>query len=177
MNSSELKDEWKRANKYKYTNRQKNAIIEDSIRMLGEEKVLIISTEEVSELIDAISVSMSNKVDYFHILEEIVDVRYCMSCIKTIFNINDKSIKLPKKVNKSKIFPIISSLSKVQKAISKYLRGKNDAYDKLISAYNDLNSNIMAIQKFFGIKSKDIEKMVNIKYHRMEGRIIYNDVS
>lgn len=176
MNSNELKAEWKRADNYKYNKKKRQAIIDDAISILGIERAMMLCIEEISELIDVIVVNMTDKIDYLHTVEEIADVKFSAQYIKTICNIDDKDIKpyKKKKTNKNRIFAIISSLAHTQQMINKYLRGKKDRHEKIINAYNKLIADIIILEKFFKIKDKDVEKMMNIKIHRTEERIIYN---
>ena len=169
-----IKELMKTANKYKYTKKQKKEILSCSYMEMGETRYLIICMEEIAELIDVASESINSKCDYIHLAEEIVDVMISIEIMKVIFGIKDSELtKIDKKKSKknSRLISSIQNLSKAQQNISKYLRYGEEAESKIIPALNMMNESVYYISDIFKIKNKDIDKIQNLKYKRLEERI------
>lgn len=171
-----LKELMKTTNKLKFTRTHKKMLIASAYETLGYETYLSICMEEMAELIEVVSDNISDKVDYIHTAEEIVDVMISIEIIKVIFGIKDNELdKIDKKKVKSKnkvIFKSIATLSKSQQIISKNIRGKNDADAKIIPMLNNLNETLYDIISLFKIKRKDLDKIELLKFDRLNTRLM-----
>lgn len=165
----------KHADKLKYTKKQKKELIEQVYSVLGETTYLTICNEEMSELIEVTTEAINNKVDYIHMAEELVDVEICTNVLKVLFNIKDSELEKVDKKKKKKKSVIINSimiLTKSQQNISKIIREKDGARDKIKSTIENMNEATVILQDIFKIKRKDMDKIEALKYKRLEDRII-----
>lgn len=172
-----LKELMKNTDKIKYTKKDKDRILRESISKLSKEQYLVICMEEISELTEVISNNICKKTDYIHTAEELVDVIYVSKAMQIIFDIKNKDLyKIKKKHdNKNVAISSISTLSKCQQNISKFLRGKRPA-EKMVNTVSALNDTVDTLIKLFNIKKKDMNKIELLKYHRQEIRIKNNDI-
>lgn len=158
----------------KYSKKKRVSLINDTCKILGYERYLMICMEEMAELSEVISQNIINKTDYLHTAEEIADVYNSIMIIQVICGI--KSSKLEKVDNKkrpkkSAIFNTLSCLSKAQQHVSKYVRNTKNADERIVLALNLMNRACADAISVFKIKRKDIEKLENIKYKRLEERL------
>ena len=164
----------KEKNLPKYTKKKKKELLTASIDDAGKTHILIMAMEEIAELIEVLARNASsNKINYIHTVEEIVDVRVMIEYMKIIFDVKDSDIKDKVKKNNKKngIFSSISSLSLSQQIISKYLRRRDYAYKRCIKMIPELNNTVNDIISIFKVKKKDMEKIESIKYRRIEERL------
>ena len=179
----------KSAKGLKYTVKDRKNLINKAYRHLGL-TYLVAAIEEIGELIDVISSTcMDMKLNYIHMAEEINDVYYAVSIIKTVFDIKEKDIKtknFKKGIDKIKsinskssynkhyaktMMEYINTLSLDSKVICKYLRGKDINKEDIIKLINDLNQINYNLVEAFDIKKSDLNRIALLKYKRLEDRL------
>lgn len=175
-----LEERFKDPVQHKYTIKQKTAINKSAIRILGRDKCLYTTIEEMAELINIISINTLDKFDYLHTLEETVDVYMAMHFIRdcchiTKINISDYTNRkkgLYDKINpKKRIFSYLKILSQCQQDVTKYLRGGTNSDIKLIETVIMLDIVTTDIRNFYHLKEEDFDHMLNIKYSRIDDKI------
>ena len=174
-----LSQAMKSFDKKRLNKKERIKILKNAIDTIGRQSVLVISMEELSELVEVVSENIDKKVDYLHTLEEVVDVMICSEYLKIIYSIKESKLnKIDKKskVKKSKIVSAIRLLSKSSQYISKCIRHGKNASDKALDAVNMINEGIWDLKSLFKIKQKDIDKMVSIKMYRLDDRLKSKDI-
>ena len=90
---------------------------------------LIICTEELSELTQALCNHLCDRNDQLNLEEEIADVLVCLSYVKYIMNISDEELYLRDITAESYdqgIVETINTLASFAQSITKHLRGKGN---------------------------------------------------
>lgn len=168
----------KEYDKIMYSKKQKKALREKSLNALGINYQLVICMEEIAELIDVVSSNINEKVDYVHTAEELVDVKICADYIMHIYDMKEPSIKHGKRKNNKKTYlGSIGNLSHAQMKISKLIRYKNGAENYLYDIVENMLNSVEELATLFKIKKKDLNKIENLKYARLEQRLVYGRLS
>lgn len=163
----------KTADEINISKKEKRYLLQRAIETLGEEKQLVIGMEEISELINVMSTNILEGFNYIHTAEEVADVRIHMKVLAIIGDIplpkSNKELNIGKK--KMKLFTWYAQLSKAQQYISKYIRNGALSKDKLVVALQLIDSATTDIIAFCGIHKRDISKIENLKYKRLQDRL------
>ena len=168
----------KDTDKILYSKKEKRTLREKSLGTLGVQYQLVICMEEIAELIDVISSNINDKFDYIHTAEELVDVKICTDYIMQIYGIKESERKKSKrKITKKTYMLSVGDLSKAQMKISKLIRYKDGAEDNLIDIIEYMLNSVEELTTLFKIKRKDANKIENLKYARLEQRLVYGKLS
>ena len=157
----------------KFTKKIKKEDIEIALSILGIKTYLVVCMEEISELINVATSNICDKLDYIHTAEEIADVYVCMDILQVMFQVPTKKINkvVIKKKKKSILFEALADLSSAQQGISKIYRNKDKSEENVADIINMMNRSCVILTDQFKIKKKDIEKIIDLKYWRLENRI------
>ena len=158
----------------KFSKKKMRELLCDSVAHSGVIHILVMSMEEISELIDVIARN-GKKIDYIHTTEEIVDVKIMIEYMKVIFSLKDDDMKFKGKKKKLGQMDYIINLCSCQKDISKYLRRSNmkKRCEKMVPVLNYITDELI---DYYKIKKKDIEKIQAIKLTRLEDRLLHNEI-
>ena len=158
----------------KFTKKEMKTILTKSINQSGIIHILVMSMEEISELIDVIAKN-SKKVNYIHTAEEIVDVLIMAEYMKIIFSVKEEDMKYKGKKKKLSQMDYIINLCSCQKDISKFLR-RNNMRKRCERSIPLLEYMANDIAKYYNIKKKDLDKIRSIKLERVMDRLMNNDI-
>ena len=159
-----------------YSKKQQQRLIEEACDEIGEHTYLTICMEEIAELMEVIGDNKINKLDYYHTAEEITDVIISSEIIMVVCNIQEKEIGKTHKYKKNVDMTSVRNLSKAQQNISKYIRWHNSGFDKVIQAVELMNDTVASLIDHYHIKKKDVAKLRNIKFRRLEERLMMGTV-
>lgn len=151
-------------------------LIEGACDELGDQTYLTICMEEIAELLELVGENKLGKLDYYHTAEEITDVIISSEIIMVICNIRNKDISKAHKFKKNVEMTAVTNLSRAQQNISKYIRWHNAGFDKIEQAVELMNDTVASLIDFYKIKKKDIAKIRNLKFQRLEERIMMGTV-
>lgn len=161
----------------KYTKKQKAELLANSIYTAGSSIILVMAMEEVSELIQVITSNQTSKTDYWHTLEEVVDVSIMYEYMKIIFEVGEKEIKKSKKRKSKKkdvlILEYINLLATVQQDMSKYIRRKNHSEQRCIEAMSLMKECIDFFISHYKLKKSDMQAVEFLKLQRLEERLLH----
>ena len=173
MNKNKFKHAFKKASKK--VNKKK--LYKEELRVQDKKPVyigkkgtrnLIIVMEELAELQEQLIMYLEGDGDKLLIVEEMADVYIGLDHIKLICDISDKKIsKCKNKKTPKKLLSVIANLSRLQKRISKFIRGKCDK-DDLVEEISCVYKSLKVIKKKCGISDKKINKAINVKLNRLE---------
>lgn len=166
------KEIMKDAEKINYSRKRQKELIEKQLKLIGSDRYLSLCMEEIAELNNVITNNILYDPDYIHTVEEIVDVLICVDVIKIVSMCKDKSIKKNKHENRimkdEKLYSI-HILSNAQFNISKYIRYNN--LDRAASAISYMLEATSILIDYYRIKNKDIDRIRNLKFKRLEDRL------
>ena len=153
--------------------------IRKTVSAIGEETYLIVCLEEMCELIEVIAENIDGDGSYVHTAEEIADVKFCSMIIQEIFHIKNKDIgKMDTCKKKRASMKALKLLCESHQLITKYLRKKNEITDmddytkhKIIPCIENMNNAAHMLMIGYGIKSKDVDKILAIKVARQHQRM------
>lgn len=156
----------------KYSKKEIQKILAKSVDHSGIVHILVMSMEEISELIEVITMN-TRKSNYLHTAEEIVDVKIMVEYMKIIFSIKEDDMKYKEKKKKGTPVDYITTLCNCQKDISKFLRRSNmrKRCEKTIPVLNYVTEDLIG---YYKIKKKDLEKIEAIKMARLEDCLLHN---
>ena len=173
MNKNKFKHAFKKASKK--VNKKK--LYKEELRVQDKKPVyigkkgtrnLIIVMEELAELQEQLIMYLEREEDKLQIIEEMADVYMGLDYVKQICGISDKKISKCKVNHKPKnVVSVIANLSRLQKRISKFIRGKCDK-DDLVEEISCVYESLKVIKKKCGISDKKINKAINVKLNRLE---------
>lgn len=180
MNEAAIKAGMKDKRVPAFTKKSALDAIRKTIDMIGEETYLVVCLEEMCELIEVIADNIDGDGSYVHTAEEIADVRFCVMIIQEIFHVKNKDIgKLDSNCKKKRAsMKAMKLLCESHQFITKYLRKKDEIEDmddyikhKIIPCINNMNNASHMLMQGYGVKAKDVEKVLAIKVARQHQRL------
>ena len=174
-----LKEAMKNIHKITYTQNDIDDNISRSILYSGNTHCLVITIEEIGELINVISENVVEKTDYLHTVEEITDVILSLEYCKQIAHIKDFELEteITISVKKHRMMTYIKILSETQQSITKFIRRATKSRQRLIQSMIKIYSIIDELIEFYSIDLIDIEKMKQLKINRMRDRLDNNETN
>ena len=164
----------------KYTKKQKMELLSNSIYTAGTSIILVMAMEEVSELIQIVTDNQTGKLDYWHSLEEVVDVSIMYEYMKIIFSVGEKEIKKTKRKKSKKkdalLLEYIHLLAVVQQDISKYIRRKNHSEQRCIEAMSIMKECVDFFTEYYKLKKSDMQAVEFLKLQRLEERLLHGTI-
>lgn len=152
--------------------------MEKSVKSIGITRCLIISMEEISELIDVLCDDMTN-YNYLHTVEELTDAYITTRYLELAIGAQpcEVDVTSPMKYEGiSKIISWVKILAVSQQNISKWLRKKTNGRDAVLVAIKSIYQIISEMMDYFYIPQADIDRMLDIKIKRLEDRIAQSNV-
>lgn len=180
MNEAAIKAGMKDKRVPAFTKKSALDAIRKTFDMIGEETYLVVCLEEMCELIEAIADNIDGDGSYVHTAEEIADVKLCSMVIQEIFHVKNKDIgKLDTSYKRKRAsMKAMKLLCESHQFITKYLRKKDEIEDmedyikhKIIPCINNMNNASHMLMQGYGVKSKDVEKVLAIKVARQHQRL------
>lgn len=154
-------------------------IREEILGFLGLERLLSNTIEEIAELINILSKNvMTAHCNFLHAAEEVVDVMSMTTIIKqTGIVAIDHQIEEPFTKSVSiELMEWIDHLSRAQQYISKYIRYRKHAMDKIETALFLLDMTTAQVIERYHISLSLIKKIETLKYKRLKDKLKENNI-
>ena len=149
-------------------------IREEILESFGLERLLSSTIEEIAELINILSKNvMTVHCDFLHTAEEVADVMLMTTIIKqTGIVAIDHHIEEPStKLVSIELMEWIDCLSRAQQYISKYIRFRKYAMDKIETALFLLDTTTTQVIERYHISMSLIKKIETLKYKRWKDKL------
>lgn len=130
---------------------------------------LIIVIEELAELQEQLVIWSTGLGERLYLIEEIADVYMAMDYVYMVCNIAEPEIPeqhIPASLYFNTTYNI-SILAKLQRKLSKYLRGIIDDTG-ILTEVTDALATLKRIKKIYHISDEEINKAFNVKLQRLE---------
>ena len=162
MNEAAIKAGMKDKRVPAFTKKYALDAIRKTLDMIGEETYLVVCLEEMCELIEVIADNIDGDGSYVHTAVKNKDI----GKIDTSYKRKRASMKAMKLLCESHQF------------ITKYLRKKDEIEDmedyikhKIIPCINNMNNASHMLMQGYGVKAKDVDKVLAIKVARQHQRL------
>lgn len=147
------------------------------VRILGVDRIINNTIEEIAELINVVSKNIIDHFDRIHTMEEINDVVMMTSFIQLATEV-EPAKSAPDTYDESGMvfMKYFYKLSMAQQYLSKYIRYKSYAEEKLAIALFLLRDVAEELSSVLNISKSEMSKIEVLKYKRIQDKIKSNEL-